>query len=498
MNIQQAKDQIKYAISAYLTKNDQGEYVIPVSAQRPLFIMGAPGIGKTDIMKQVAQELGIGLVSYSMTHHTRQSALGLPLIVKKQYDGKAYDVSEYTMSEILSTVYDVVEEDGVPQGILFLDEINCVSETLAPSMLQFLQFKTFGRHKVPDGWVVVTAGNPPEYNNSVREFDIVTWDRLKRIDVEPDFQVWLTHAKILGVHPAILSYLELKQFDFYKVETTVDGKRFVTARGWVDLSQMIRLFEEKEFPVDETLIGQYLQNRETAKNFAIYYDLFKKYRSDYQIKEILEGTNSPDILKRATDAKFDERLALISLLIEGLTGEMRGYIRTESAGLAFAKDVMRHRGTKSLEPLRDYVKTLEQELASKRHAGTLTDGQVYQQKEIIRLYGAMIQSFQDTAVDVEKYSKKFYLDQKKSLKTQLEQVQKQLSNALTFTHTAFGDSQSFFLVLTELTTDPICADFISKHGVAEYYQHNKALLVHDQRREVLGEIEALVEQLEDA
>ncbi|MFI3254842.1 MAG: AAA family ATPase, partial [Eubacteriales bacterium] len=335
MNIQEAKEQIKYAIAAYLTKNEQNEYLIPIQAQRPLFIMGAPGIGKTDIMKQVAEELSIGMVSYSMTHHTRQSALGLPYICEKSYKGEKYQVSEYTMSEILSTIYDVVEEDGVSEGILFLDEINCVSETLAPSMLQFLQFKTFGKHKVPDGWVVVTAGNPPEYNNSVREFDIVTWDRLKRVDVEPDFQTWINHAKINGVHPAILSYLELKQYDFYKVETSVDGKCFVTARGWVDLSQMIRIFEEKGFPVDETLVAQYLQNKDTAKNFAVYYDLFQKYRSDYEIFEILAGTNSNVVAERAKNAEFDEQLALITLLIEALTKGMREVSRMDKWGIAF-------------------------------------------------------------------------------------------------------------------------------------------------------------------
>ena len=49
----------------------------------------------------------------------------------------SYDVSEYTMSEIIASVYDVMAESGIREGILFLDEINCVSETLAPSMLQF-------------------------------------------------------------------------------------------------------------------------------------------------------------------------------------------------------------------------------------------------------------------------------------------------------------------------------------------------------------------------
>ena len=46
------------------------------------------------------------------------------------------------------------------EGILFIDEINCVSETLAPTMLQLLQNKQFGNHRIPDGWILVAAGNP--------------------------------------------------------------------------------------------------------------------------------------------------------------------------------------------------------------------------------------------------------------------------------------------------------------------------------------------------
>ena len=214
MNIKQAKEQIRSAMTAYFTKDRFGNYVIPLEKQRPIFLMGPPGIGKTAVMEQIAQELGVGLVSYSMTHHTRQSALGLPFIETKTYGGKEYAVSEYTMSEIIASVYDMMEDTGIKEGILFLDEINCVSETLAPSMLQFLQYKIFGRHRVPEGWIVVTAGNPPEYNKSVRDFDVVTWDRLKRIDVEPDYDVWKEFAWKSGVHPAVSTYLDIKRDDF--------------------------------------------------------------------------------------------------------------------------------------------------------------------------------------------------------------------------------------------------------------------------------------------
>lgn len=113
MNIKEAKEEIKNAISAYFTKNEFGAYKIPIERQRPVFLMGPPGIGKTAVMEQIASELGVGLVSYSMTHHTRQSALGLPFIVKKNYGGTEYDVSEYTMSEIIASVYDMMENTGI-------------------------------------------------------------------------------------------------------------------------------------------------------------------------------------------------------------------------------------------------------------------------------------------------------------------------------------------------------------------------------------------------
>ena len=101
------------------------------------------------------------------------------------------------MSEIIASVYDKMEQTGLEHGILFIDEINCVSETLVPTMLQFLQNKTFGTHPVPSGWIIAAAGNPVEYNKSAREFDIVTLDRVKRIDIEPDLNVWKEYASFI-------------------------------------------------------------------------------------------------------------------------------------------------------------------------------------------------------------------------------------------------------------------------------------------------------------
>ena len=498
MNIKEAKEQIKNAMTAYFTKDGFGGYAIPIEKQRPVFLMGPPGIGKTAIMEQIASELGVGLISYSMTHHTRQSALGLPFIVQKNYGGQEYDVSEYTMSEIIASVYDMMEETGLREGILFLDEINCVSETLAPSMLQFLQYKVFGRHRVPDGWIVVTAGNPPEYNNSVREFDIVTWDRLKRIDVEPDFGVWKEYAYLSSVHPAIISYLDVKHSYFYKIESTVDGKSFVTARGWSDLSDMIKLYEKHGLKVDNALVSQYLQNKKIARDFAVYYDLYMKYKSDYQIGEILSGKASEEIKRRAKAAKFDERLALLSLILDGVNEGMRTVANEEemlSALLACLKEVragLSNSAADAVKLLGEKASAIRAKIekgkassslsAEKRHTLNLTAAALEEEAALIERNG------RPTGAEAFALLKKDFDSRVAALKRNAEAAGKKLSNAFAFLEEVFGEGQELLILVTELTINAHSSRFISRYGCKEYFAHNKELLFYERRKELIEEL----------
>ena len=319
MNIKQAKEEIKHTVQAYLSKDAFGEYKIPAVRQRPVLLIGPPGIGKTQIMEQIARECEIGLVAYTITHHTRQSAVGLPFIKEEQYDGKTYSVTEYTMSEIIASVYRKIEEGGRKEGILFIDEINCVSETLAPTMLQFLQCKTFGNQAVPEGWIIAAAGNPPEYNKSVRDFDMVTLDRVRCMNIEADLGVWKEYAREKRLNSAILSYLELRPKNFYRVEADVDGLQFVTARGWEDLSNLMDVYEELGIPVDEEIIHEFLRHEDVAEDVSAYFDLYKKYQDDYGIAEILEGKVKPSVYARIDQAAFDERLSVVNLLLDGVS-----------------------------------------------------------------------------------------------------------------------------------------------------------------------------------
>lgn len=496
MNIKEAKQQIKNAIISYSTKDKYGKSLIPISKQRPIFLVGAPGIGKTAIMEQIAQELDIALVSYSMTHHTRQSALGLPFIVDKEYGGQEYKVSEYTMSEIIASVYEAMEASHKKSGILFLDEINCISETLAPSMLQFLQYKTFGRHQVPENWIVVTAGNPPEYNNSVKEFDLVIWDRLKKVEVEADYETWKEYAINVHIHPVVTSYLNIKSNHFYSISTTVDGQSFVTARGWDDLSEMIILYEMNDIEVDYNLISQYLQDDKIAKDFSHYYQLFHKYQADYQVDTILNGTSSSKIKERAKQAKFDERLSLISLIMSQLNDTIVKTQEQEDALKMILGDVkIIQSETLSneayIQSLNDRIESYKVELNEKEVANALTEAYQTQIYKGMELLNSLIESIKTNQQEASISVKTVLQKELATLKTMDQISQEALQYSFEFFEEVFGQGQEILILVTEMTINKEISNYIYSHGCKKYYEHNKQLLFEDKQNELMEKINAI-------
>lgn len=497
MNINEAKDYIKHSIQVYLKKDEFGDYKIPVVRQRPIFLLGAPGIGKTAIMEQIAQEMGIALVSYSMTHHTRQSALGLPFIKQKEYGGKIYDVSEYTMSEIIASIYETMEQSGVKEGVLFLDEINCVSETLAPSMLQFLQYKVFGKHKVPEGWVIVTAGNPPEYNKSVREFDVVTMDRLKVLSVEADYKTWKIYAQEKGIHGAILNFLELKRDYFYHMETTGAGRSYVTARGWEDLSQVILLYEEDGLKVDETLFSQYLQNEKIVKEFAAYYDLYNKYKQDYQVEELLNGHIKEEAVIKAQKASFDERLSLLGLLLDKMQLEMKDVMEMS----AYLSDLMiplkAIKGADSVyEMLPVQEEAREKYLKNLESANSLSTEERRKQKRIQAFLKTVRKEITEQNIadgqEAFSYIKEKFDNQVADMKKKVETIDRRLHAMFEFAAKAFQEGNEMLVLVTELTVNKYSSRYISMYGCEDYQKYNRLLMVSDRKENLKEEIKDLI------
>ena len=486
MDIKRAKQEIKDSIEAYLAKDEFGEYLIPAIRQRPILLMGAPGIGKTQIMEQIARECKVGLVSYTITHHTRQSAVGLPFIKEKTFGSESFSVTEYTMSEIIASVYEKMEKTGLREGILFIDEINCVSETLAPMMLQFLQGKTFGNQKVPERWVIVTAGNPPEYNKSVREFDVVTLDRIKRIDVQPDFEVWKEYAYEQGIHPAVISYLELRRKNFYRMENTVDGRIFATARGWEDLSRLIQVYETLDKEVDREVVYQYIQHPLIAKDFAAYLALYNKYKTDYAVEDLLQGKWTPITLGKIRNASLDEHLSIVGLL--------NGKLSQLFADCYFMDAYV----TKLYGYMTEYRDNLPEMTLESIYKKAENDFQIAKKSELLtkneeKVFIRTVNFFENEISEKDTYeqTKIAFTAEADSLETQIEYTSQMLQNVFDFMEAAFGDSQEMVAFITELNANYYSLWFIRENGSDQYYRHNKGLLFDNRQKQILGQMEEL-------
>ena len=504
MNIKRAKEEIEHTVKAYLAKDALGEYAIPSIRQRPILLMGPPGIGKTQIMEQAARECGVALVAYTITHHTRQSAVGLPFIRQRHYGDKDVSVTEYTMSEIISSVYAKMEATGLKEGILFIDEINCVSETLAPTMLQFLQCKTFGNQAVPAGWVIVAAGNPPEYNKSVRDFDIVTLDRVRRMDIEPDLQVWKDYARTAHIHSAILSYLDLHPQNFYQINADVDGTQFVTARGWEDLSNLLDTYESLGLQADEALIRQYLQHQKIAEDFSAYLDLYYKYRDDYGVEEILAGQAKPAVFARLLQAPFDERLSLVSLILAGLGTRFTASRQADAVAdscYAFLRETKKALATVpedipdgSAEMFHQQIMDHDTETQQKRAAGLLSKDALTTRLQVLAVLRGWEGELRRANAAGTQEAFDLLRGQFHSLADEREKAQQTASAALEaafdFMEQAFAESQEMVVFVTELTVDPVSHAFLTENGCERYFQYNKDLLLDHRKAALQQELAA--------
>lgn len=434
MNIQQAVSQLESTIRAYTARTAEGVSVIPDSAQRPVYLEGPPGVGKTAVMAQIAHRLNIGLVSYTMTHHTRQSALGLPVIEKRSFEGKEYSVTEYTMSEIVAEVYRHMEHSGCREGILFLDEINCVSETLMPAMLELLQHKRFGKHRLPEGWVIVCAGNPTQYNRNARVFDAVTLDRVRLMRIEPDVQAWQDYAAETGVHPSIRAYLRLRPEDFYIAE----DQNIVTPRSWCDLSDMILALEEAGEKTGKLLFEQYLQCEAICERFSLYHAMCENVSRSFQLDGVLfDGDLSA--AGHFSAAPFDEALCCAEMLAQRLSQLKKDAAaakkRAERLGY-FIEAVLREAGGDLPKTCRELLERREHALQVRRDVGALSPQDEAQENALHSLIRSSIATMLGSEDHADSLKK-----QTETASSEAKQAEEQylfaMSNARSFAEAAF-------------------------------------------------------------
>lgn len=273
---------------------------------------------------------------------------------------------------------------------------------------------------------------------------------MRKIDIEADLEAFRSYARTRHIHPFILSYLELRPQNFYRIENDVDGMQFVTARGWEDLSYLIYSYEALSIPVDEDIIHQFLQHEDIAKDVAAYYDLYQKYRDEYDISRILTGEVKTSIFERLFRASFDERLSCVELL----TGGLHNYI-----AVAMEKDRIT---TECYEFLKKYRKGLgaltDNVSAGAADAGNSSDSEPQSRtasgSDSWQLWQQMLSERDNTFALTEKTGLVSPEDKKQHLEV-MELLREWTPDTVASPKEAFGQVKAGFDKLCEQRTDAI-------------------------------------------
>lgn len=313
--VEKAKEAIKHAIRGYLYRDAEGNYVMQERNRLPLYLEGAPGIGKTEIVEQISREMGLGFVSFSLVHHTRNSLLGLP-VIEELGNGDKY--TSYTMSEIIAKVLESVEQ-GNQEGILLLDEFPCMSETILPAMLAFLQTKNIGLHRLPEGWVIVLCGNPPQYNRSARKFDSAILDRIRKMEISFDADCFIRYGREKGLEEDVIHYLELHPAHAYRCQENNGEKELVTCRGWENLSHAYGLYRSLGQEIDGEFIRQFIKSEEICDSFLQYVRQCQSGITSGEMDEILQGRGFEKYKKKMMDLSIRRQWLVTEYLCEMLT-----------------------------------------------------------------------------------------------------------------------------------------------------------------------------------
>lgn len=216
-------------------------------ARTPMYMWGAPGIGKSDITRQVADELEVSLIDERLSQMDPTDLKGIPY-VKEAPDGNMY--THYAIPGFLPRV----ERDG-PNGIFFLDELGAAPQAIQAAGYQLILDGKLGDYTLPEGWVCMAAGNRAEDRAIAIRLSTALANRFGHIDMEVDIDEWKLWAFKNGIDPIIISFINYRTNMLHNMDVT--QRAFPTPRSWEKLNRHLPLVNaQDEFFTFAAFIGE--------------------------------------------------------------------------------------------------------------------------------------------------------------------------------------------------------------------------------------------------
>ena len=219
---------------------------------KPIFIYGAPGIGKTQIVAQAAEAAGLDIptdfINLDLQFMAPEDFMGIPKVVdieEPEYEeGRLKSVGKGVTRSNPPAVLPVDNGPDGKGGFIFMDEMNRANRRVLNSIMQFVQMGRIGQYQLPDKWVLVAAGNRPEDVSGageVAEFDFAMADRFNIINFVPDPKKWAEWAKSKNsFEPEIVGFVERNPELFHYLDNEKNALKFPTPRSWTDAAMALK------------------------------------------------------------------------------------------------------------------------------------------------------------------------------------------------------------------------------------------------------------------
>ncbi|MEA2100940.1 MAG: MoxR family ATPase [Campylobacterota bacterium] len=233
----------------------------------PTFLWGAPGIGKSSIVKQVADSLGIGFIDLRLALMDPTDLKGIPF----------YDKESHTA---LWAPPAFLPSDG--EGILFLDELNSAPPSVQASAYQLILDRKVGEYELPDGWAIISAGNRESDRGVTYRMPSPLANRFVHFDMEVDIDDWRFWAFERGLDERIIAYISYKNEHLFTFDAKSDKKSFATPRSWEYVDRILKSAIDEELLLD-SISGAV--SREVAVGFLSFAKVMNRLPN---IKQILE------------------------------------------------------------------------------------------------------------------------------------------------------------------------------------------------------------------
>ncbi len=248
-----------------------------VEQRVPTFLWGAPGIGKSSIVKQIAQDKEVGFIDLRLALMDPTDLKGIPF----------YDKESHTA---LWAPPAFLPRHG--EGILFLDELNSAPPSVQASAYQLILDRKVGEYELPSGWAIVAAGNREGDRGVTYRMPSPLANRFVHFEMEVDVEDWRLWAYKKGLDERVISYISYRNEHLFTFDAKSDAKSFATPRSWEYVDKILKSTITKELLLD-TLSGAI--GREVGVSFLSFAKVMNRLPDIENILKTGSGEHSDEV-----------------------------------------------------------------------------------------------------------------------------------------------------------------------------------------------------------